>query len=138
MPKNTQKEPKEIEIPFLERFRKDVSNGQKVMTTRSKKYGEPEDWFWVEDGDYKIKCVLLAVFRMRLWHVAYQFYDAEGLREPVDFVNVWNEIHPRKSYHQTEQDNFWVHVFSPAHEWEGYEPTVMLKESSVQSNEAEK
>jgi len=107
----------EIEIPFRDEFLEPIALGQKIMTTRSKKYGEPGDVFWVPWRGMDVKLVLLAVFRTRLWHVAYQLHDAEGLRSPDDFIKVWNKIHPRKKYKETEQHNFWVHVFTPAEEW---------------------
>jgi uncharacterized protein YqfB (UPF0267 family) len=113
---------KEIEIPFLPRFREDIGNAQKIMTTRTKKYGEPGDYFWVNDGKFRNKIVLLAVFRMRLWHVAGQLYEAEGLSSPEEFKKVWNQIHPKRSYEESAQENFWVHIFSPTSEWAGYEP----------------
>lgn len=120
------KEPKEITIPFLERFRRDIVTGQKIMTTRTKKYGEVGDYFWVDDGSYRTKIVLLAVFRIRLFHVAYHFYRAEGLRTPEDFITVWNQIHPKRNYVVDEQNNFFVHVFSPATDWAGYAPEILL------------
>jgi hypothetical protein len=122
---------KQIEIPFLERFREDVGTAQKIMTTRTKKYGEVGDFFWVTSGEFRIKYVLLSVFTMRLWHVGQQFYQAEGFSSPDEFIKVWNQIHSRKSYEETKQNNFWVHIFSPAHEWAGYEPTIKKVKEEV-------
>ena len=31
---------KQVEIPFLKQFHNDIKNGQKIMTTRTRKYGE--------------------------------------------------------------------------------------------------
>lgn len=113
---------KEIEIPFLEQFNEDIATGQKIMTTRTKRYGDPGDYFWVPWRGMKCKMVLLSVFRLRLHHVAYKFHQAEGFSEVDEFIAVWNKIHPRKSYAMTQQNNFWVHVFTGAEEWAGYEP----------------
>ncbi len=117
-------QPKEIVIPFLPRFNEDIVNAQKIMTTRTKKYGDPNDYFWITHGEYECKIVLLAVFRTQLWHVAYHFYSAEGLSSPDKFIEIWNQIHPKRGYKLDELNNFWVHIFSPATDCAGYEPTI--------------
>jgi hypothetical protein len=105
---------KQIEIPFLEQFHEDIKNGQKIMTTRSKRYGEAGDFFVLN----KEKLTILAVFKMRLWHIAYHFHDAEGFGNPQGFIDCWNKLHPKRRYAENKQVHYWVHVFVPIFEEE--------------------
>jgi hypothetical protein len=114
---------KEINVPFLQCFRRDVTTGQKLVSTRHKKLGKPLDYFWVDDGTgIQSKCVLLAVFKLPLYQVAFKFYRAEGFASFEEFVKSWNKIYPEYRYETYNQCNFWVHIFTPAHQWAGYEP----------------
>lgn len=116
---------KEIKFPFQPRFRQDVAMSQKIMSTRPKKLGKAGDYFWVNDGsEVETKCVLLATFKLRLWQVAGFLSDAEGFRNQDEFIKTWNDIYPQYNYEQCKQNNFWVHVFTPANQWLGYDPDI--------------
>jgi hypothetical protein len=95
-----------IKIPFNERFVMPIARGQKIYTTRTKQYGNPNDYFYVAKGR-KIKCILTGITRVRLGDVMYKYYWQEGFNSPAEFKQFWLTIHrkwqPEKYY--------WLHSF---------------------------
>jgi len=91
-----------INIPFREQFREAMVNDQKTMTCRSKRYGDPDDHFEIFDNCFR----LLAVYKQQLGYIAYHSFKAEGCSSQEEFINIWNELHPRKKFHP----NTWVYV----------------------------
>ena len=47
---------------------------------------------------------------MPLWFVADNLYETEGAMEPIEFINIWKEIHPGKGW-QPEQEVYY-HYFT--------------------------
>jgi len=94
-----------VKIPFKERFREPMLNGQKTMTSRTKRYGQLGDTFDAFGTTFTIQ----GVFPTTLGNVAINLFKQEGCRSTEDFVEVWKKIHPRKGFvaDQTVQ----VHVF---------------------------
>lgn len=101
----------EIQIPFLPEFEDTLKYGQKCMTTRTKRYGEVGDTFTAFETHFKIQ----AIFKIRLWRIAHQFYHAEGFGTSQEFIKVWDRLH-RNGYETQEQLHFWVHIFTPDYE----------------------
>lgn len=128
----------EIKIPFLPEFEDDMKYGQKVMTTRSKKYGKPGDTFNIFDTDFTI----LSVFKLELWQVKAFFYAAEGFFDSKEFIKIWNKIHYRLGYDKQKYDWFWCHIFiqtqliKESERYGGKVPIFQLSET--EKSEAEK
>ena len=76
----------QFEIPFLPEFQEAMLSGRKTVTSRTKKYGEPGDWFEVFGAEFH----LIKVFKATLNQIAFLGWYSEGLSSPGDFVGVWN------------------------------------------------
>lgn len=94
-----------ITIPFKEQFKQALLDGQKTMTSRTKKYGKPGDTFSIYGGTFVIK----HIEKKSLRDVAEQHYAEEGVDTPEAFRNVWIRLHPIKGF-DAEQDVY-VHTF---------------------------
>jgi len=92
-------------LPFLEEFHEKVRDGRKTMTARSKTYGVPGDRL----RGPGVVLVLEYVAHWPLGTIANEFYHLEGLESPEEFIEVWNRIHPRKTYNPATM--VWVHRF---------------------------
>lgn len=93
-----------VKIPFKERFREPMLNETKDLTTRTKKYGEPGDFFEAFGALF----TLVKVERKRLSYSA-ENWRREGCSSFGDFMNLWKELHPVKRIDTEEL--FWVHQF---------------------------
>ncbi len=95
-----------IKIPFnnwsIERLR----DGRKTATSRTKKYGVPGDMFITTDGTI---FELEAIVKKTLHDVAYYFFKEEGAKDPHEFMDVWNELHPKKGFVHNQKVYF--HTF---------------------------
>lgn len=99
-----------IEIPFREDMACMIIAGGKHCTTRSKKYGEVGDQFFVRWKGITQNMRLTHVERQNLGYVATFLHDAEGCYSGTDFINLWNEIHPKVGFKPDEKK--WVHWFA--------------------------
>jgi len=99
-----------VEISFLEMFRESMLRGDKIMTTRSRKYGDKGDTF----DKFGHTFIITLVKKLPVGLVANEFYDAEGFDTPEEFIKVWERIHPKVGY-QPERD-YYVHLFKLAEE----------------------
>ena len=95
----------EIFIPFLKEFEHQLRNGDKVATTRTKRYGQKGDTFTIYGTRFK----LMQVIPTPLKTVADYFYRPEGFDTPQAFIQVWNRIHPRKRY--VPEQTVYLHIF---------------------------
>lgn len=95
----------EIEIPFMDRFKISMLSGFKVCTSRNKKYGEPEDTFWVWGNKFK----LIAIVKFPLSYVKFYFFNIEGFETELEFMECWAKLHPKKGY--DPEQLVWVHFF---------------------------
>lgn len=86
--------PNQIIIPFQPEWQDKMLNGIKTCTSRTKKYGNPGDWFEQFDSTFK----LLSVSKFTLEHIANTLYLKEGCDSPDEFIKVWIELHPRKGW----------------------------------------
>ena len=102
---------KRVEIPFNSDekwcFEAKMKDGRKFMTTRSKKYGEPGDIFEAFGEGF----VIVKILPTPLRHVAAVFYKGEGFDTSKEFIQCWNELHPRKTFEKDEAAIKFVHVF---------------------------
>jgi len=92
-------------IPFKKEFNQLMLDGKKTMTSRTKKYGDRGDIFFVEDQIFTI----LLSFKIRVGDVANKYFKEEGFTSPEEFIKVWKEIHPRKGYDPDQM--VWGHHF---------------------------
>ena len=74
-----------IKIPFNDRFIMPMVSGNKIMTTRSKRYGTIGDTFWVKGIRYKIK----GVCKRELGEITTKWYKEEGFKTPKEFRDFW-------------------------------------------------
>lgn len=95
----------EVKIPFLPRFKEVMLNGKKTMTSRTRKYGEIGDTFKAFEATFQ----LTNVEKLALFYVANNYYREEGLQSKEEFIEGWEQIHPRKGYDSNQI--VWVHVF---------------------------
>jgi len=96
----------EIEIKFKDWSKERLKKGWKTATSRTKPHGKKGDTFTVNSKQYKIHFV----HKMPLWFVADNLYETEGAMEPIEFINIWKEIHPGKGW-QPEQEVYY-HYFT--------------------------
>ena len=96
-----------VKIPFLPQFKDPMLDGQKVMTTRSKKYGNIGDTFEAFGEEF----IITSVFKLSLGHIAVMYHKEEGFKSKQDFIKLWKKLHPRVGY--VPERIYWVHVFGP-------------------------
>lgn len=99
----------EITIPFREDMALAAISGRKICTTRSEKYGDPGDTFEIKLFSFKTKFVLTRVEKNTLWRVAQFYFYPEGVETTREFIDLWNEIHPRRGFRP--EDVRWTHWF---------------------------
>lgn len=93
-----------IKIPFKDRFGEPMRSGVKTLTSRTKCYGQPGDYFFAFGTCF----VLTSVIERHLDFIV-DHWKEEGCNSKEDFLTVWAEIHPRKKLNL--QDKFWTHSF---------------------------
>ena len=92
-------------IPFWEVFKTPMLRGDKIMTTRSKKYGNKGDKFEAFGHVFEI----MMVKKLPIGLIANEFYEEEGFDCKECFIDTWETIHPRVGY-QPERE-YYVHLF---------------------------
>ena len=83
-----------IKIPFLPQFKNPMLSGQKVITSRTRRYGQTGDTFqaWGQTFEIrKVSYILLSSVRGR-------YYQQEGFPSPEAFEACWLALHPIKGY----------------------------------------
>jgi hypothetical protein len=95
----------EVNIPFRPRFKEPMLSGQKTMTSRTKKMAGMGDTFSAFGATF----VVVERYATSLSIISHNYWREEGCTSEADFVNVWNEIHPRKGY--DPQQIVWCHLF---------------------------
>ena len=83
-----------VKIPFKKEFREVMTNGRKVVTSRTKQMGKYGDTFEAFGKTF----VILAVTKKSLGMVATLYWYEEGCDSKQEFIDVWKKIHPRKGY----------------------------------------
>lgn len=104
----------EIKIPFNDWSKARLNAGRKNVTSRNKRYGNVGDYFTVviQVNNENVKVLqyeLTHVERVTLGFVRDHFYWQEGCQVEDMFVDVWNEIHPRKKF--DDDHKVWLHYF---------------------------
>jgi len=94
-----------VEIPFLKSFEDVLLFGQKTWTSRTRKYGNPNDVFVAFGSLFTIE----KVFKMSLGDIASFHFNEEGFESRQDFINIWRKIHYRKGFDPSQM--VWVHQF---------------------------
>lgn len=88
----------EITIPFKPYFKEPLLNGTKQYTSRSKPMGKPGDTFTAFGQQFE----LLSVKDVDLYTVS-TMWKEEGCTSREHFISVWNEIHPVKTYSDSQR-----------------------------------
>lgn len=96
-----------VDMPMNEWSRAALADRSKVATSRTKKVGEPGDYFEVDGTFY----VITHVIKLPLHVIATQFYEEEGAESPGEFKQVWKNIHYRKGF--VEDQEVYLHLFRP-------------------------
>jgi len=92
-------------IPFMTEFEERMLSGQKIATTRTKKYGNGGDLFFAFGHSFQLR----KVDKVYLGDVCSVFYRQEGFNNQSEFIECWNKLHPRKKYHFSTI--VWLHQF---------------------------
>lgn len=95
----------EIEIPFMQEFEPLILTGKKSATSRTKRYGYPDDYFKVGGRYFS----LVSANKMKLGEVAENHYLEEGFNSDMEFIKCWKKLHPRKGY--DPEQIVWFHKF---------------------------
>lgn len=105
-----------VSIPFNNWSKMRLLYGKKTATSRNKRYGEVGDVFTVAFGEEeKVNTPLTRSYRIThieyvsLGFVADLFWEREGAFGRSEFINVWNEIHPRKRFNPEQK--VYLHLF---------------------------
>jgi len=87
-----------------------IISGNKVATTRSKRYGKIGDYFCLrnyEDKPSDIKFKIVSISREKLGDIASNLYWEEGFANPEEFKKFWLTIHRD----WTPEKKFYLHIF---------------------------
>ncbi len=93
-----------VKIPFYERFRDPLLNGTKTWTSRTRRYGKPDDVFLAFGASFKI----LSITKKPLSEVA-DHWREEGCTSIEDFIVLWKKIHYRVGF--LPKQMVYVHTF---------------------------
>ncbi len=99
---------KQIEIPFNKWSDGRLRAGQKVCTSRHKRYGDSGDYFYTAGGRFRLQKIL----ELPLWFVRDYLYTLEGAETPEEFQAVWKSLHRGKF---KAPELVWVHFFFNPH-----------------------
>ena len=91
-----------VRIPFQQRWRESMLTGNKVCTSRGRRFGKPGDTFEAFGADFELQ----AVEKMPLGDVKDSLYLQEGCESPEEFQRVWTKLNPRRGFVPEQQ----VHV----------------------------
>lgn len=94
-----------LEVPFLPEFRSRLLDDSKTATSRTKRLGRVGQRFTAFGGVFQFT----SIKKIPLRWVRDLYYLDEGFDDPAAFVKVWNRIHPRRGF--VETDRVWFHVF---------------------------
>lgn len=92
-------------MPFYDRFVEPIRSGEKIVTARTRRWGNAGDLLQTPAGVIR----LLAVYKRMLGEVRDQWYLREGCASPEDFEAVWKTIHPRRGFRYN--DLVYLHEF---------------------------
>lgn len=97
--------PQEITIPFTEEMATLILQHRKILTTRTKRYGHPGDWFRLNTETF----LIIGLRHVKLSHPAVDLFPLEGFATSQDFILYWNKFHPEKQYNP--ENLVWCHLF---------------------------
>lgn len=96
---------RKVNIPFHDRFKIAIASGNKIMTTRSKRYGHIGDYFILPETS--IRCMIMGVEKMKLGFIVKNFFKEEGFNSEKDFIDFWITIH--RTYEADKE--YYLHTF---------------------------
>lgn len=91
-----------VRLPFLAQFRFALLRGRKTATSRTEFNGNVGDTFEAYGATFRI----VSVEELRLNNIAYDHFREEGLGSPEDFMEIWEEIHPRRGWDGSQKVDF--------------------------------
>lgn len=89
---------KEVKIPFIPELEPKLAKGEVVMTSRTRRFGDPGDTFTIEYKKELYHFKILGVIRLELEVIAREFHEEHGFKTPKDYRNAWKGIHPHKGF----------------------------------------
>ena len=92
-------------FPFGERWREKMSTGQKICTSRTKRYGDIGETFEALGCTFVIDLIEKEKLRV----VANDLYKQEGCGSPGEFIQIWEYLHPIKKF--VPEQEVYVHWF---------------------------
>ncbi len=95
----------EVFIPFSPEMVDAVERGDKICTSRYKKYGDIGDITPIGDKRYRI----IGVIQPRLQTVSDLLFGAEGFTSNTEFENFWVKLHPKRGWRP--DDRVYTHFF---------------------------
>ena len=95
----------QIKIPFNAWSKSRFITHGKSATSRTKIYGKIGDTFEVDGKIYE----LTDIQAQKLYIVANVYFNREGCNSPEEFIDVWNDIHPKKKYNS--EAVVYLHLF---------------------------
>ena len=100
----------EIQIPFRPDMALACIEGKKFCTSRTKRYGMVGDTFTVTDENgWSKSFILTKVVQRELGYVARNLFAHEGVSSPIEFTELWKQIHP---FRRSEPNQIvFVHFF---------------------------
>jgi len=94
-----------INLPFNDWSKQRIAEGVKTATSRNKRYGSIGDRFIIGDKIFEFDTVIM----VPLWFVTKYLLATEGAFSKNEFIEIWNNIHPKKNY--TDDHLVWYHHF---------------------------
>ena len=94
-----------IEIPFNDWSKERLGLSVKNAKSRNKKYGNVGDTFIVGESVYMLDLVV----KLPLWFIAQELWRTEGCICDIEFMGIWEKIHPRKGW--VDNQEVWYHHF---------------------------
>jgi hypothetical protein len=106
-----------INIPFNSWSKERLLIGGKKATSRNKKYGQVGDVFVVGFERGVASCTMPFSHSYKLTHVEHvtlgfvadHCWRLEGAVDREEFIEVWNDIHPKKRFDKNQK--VYLHVF---------------------------
>lgn len=83
-----------INIPFMSEWETKMLSGEKVCTSRTKKYGEIGKRFNQFGATFEI----MEVRRLPLEDIAKYYYKEEGCESSEEFIKIWLRLHTRTTW----------------------------------------
>ena len=89
---------KVVQIPFIPELEEKLVLGKVLMTSRTRRYGDPGDTFTIEYLKRPHNFKILGVIKLELEVVAREFHEEHGFKTPNHYREAWKKLHPKKGF----------------------------------------